>query len=290
MAPLAAREVMKATIIHELAHSVTTFGRGATANELHDFVLHADNLKKSEVETLRRKLITTTAKQKTSEKFRVPWEVEPEAGRWIEYKVFGGILAYQEATATRNSYACLDYGLGLRFRLTFEMLLRSHSDIFVNFPKKIAPLFQAQISPSPSHLPKENSTNTCNGALPQFSPDETRRALEGIPLGQAALALSNSEHPFDGPVTPRRTHPEEVEPSWQEAGPSDSDSDSSSSDSDTHFTKARRDASFRPSLSFTSLSPTCTHFRYIAPLPPPNSHPLSEQEATDSSSSESGSE
>ncbi|KAJ7279961.1 hypothetical protein C8J57DRAFT_118094 [Mycena rebaudengoi] len=78
----AAREVLKAAILHELAHCVTALSRQSFPNEL-PAAPSGQELHNQEVSI-------------TLEKFCAPWDTQAEAGRWLEYQVFGGIVGYDD--------------------------------------------------------------------------------------------------------------------------------------------------------------------------------------------------
>ncbi|KAJ7224074.1 hypothetical protein GGX14DRAFT_648342 [Mycena pura] len=88
--------VVVATILHELAHWCVSLAVGTIERPLADFCPAELQLYPGNIDKLKVRLAREIALKATPEKMRVPWQQggRVEAGQYIEWQVFGGIIEW----------------------------------------------------------------------------------------------------------------------------------------------------------------------------------------------------
>ncbi|KAJ6502177.1 hypothetical protein C8R45DRAFT_975637 [Mycena sanguinolenta] len=147
---LAAYEVMKATVIRELAHVAVFKVVGASKPELYNVAFQQPTkvLSPEHISSLKALAIIEGRQLITPEKLAAPWNISGngEAGEWVEYRAFGGVMTY----CRRRRVALLQTARNTYHELTREQLNHGRCDTLVNFMDHYPDLHPPTISPSPS--------------------------------------------------------------------------------------------------------------------------------------------
>ncbi|KAJ7470919.1 hypothetical protein FB451DRAFT_323337 [Mycena latifolia] len=164
---LSHNENIKAIIVHELAHRLVTQRVGALPSELFPINLRASGVSSQDQKDLLSYRKEILALQKTPPRFHLPWksDKETEAGHWLEYHAFGGIMILDPAgRATMKRY-----GNGKVAVLSTDALNHAGANVIINYFHEYPELFEEPtVSPSPStsRIPRQRVSIESSGQRP----------------------------------------------------------------------------------------------------------------------------
>ncbi|KAJ7776133.1 hypothetical protein B0H16DRAFT_1858843 [Mycena metata] len=144
-ASLMVREMVKATIVHELGHCIVSEVVGAMDRDQYFFKASSSSLASTDTGMVSTERIAEAKRLSTPAKVKVDWRDEPEAGEWIEEHIFGGMFQ-----GDRQGGVLLQTDRQKFHVLTDDMLSKGTTEVFVNYTRTFSNYFSgASVSPSP---------------------------------------------------------------------------------------------------------------------------------------------
>ncbi|KAF9077335.1 hypothetical protein BDP27DRAFT_605419 [Rhodocollybia butyracea] len=126
---MAAYEVLKAVVLHETGHCAVSQVLGATEFDVATIGLTPlPSLSLADIMELERYRDNDIRKRSTPKLLTAPWMTEGEAGYWLEYEVYGGVVELDE-----NYRAILQTSDKNFHLLDSEILQKARHEIVINF-------------------------------------------------------------------------------------------------------------------------------------------------------------
>ncbi|KAJ7776112.1 hypothetical protein B0H16DRAFT_1449561 [Mycena metata] len=144
-ASLMVREMVKATIVHELGHCIVSEVVGAMDRDQYFFKASSSTLSDTDTDMVSAERFAEAKRLSTPAKVKVDWRDEPEAGEWIEEHIFGGIFQ-----GDPQGGVLLQTDRQKFHALTDDMLSKGTTEVFVNYTRTFPDYFTgATVFPFP---------------------------------------------------------------------------------------------------------------------------------------------